>query len=140
MHVGYWSLVKQVAEALFALCQRLARMTQRVLGAQSFQFGPRPGGKDSHDCKPARSVPHRPLRQDREVTDNGSGSIKQGNPAIALDTPFLKDVVSREALSDLLGMMRGLAVQNCFAWSTGEGKVEVFHETSASPYGARPKS
>jgi len=74
------------------------------------------------------------------MADDGSGGIKQGNAAIALDTPLLEAGVGGEELADLFGMMRDLTVENCFARSTIERRLEVFHETSASPHGTRPKA
>jgi len=73
------------------------------------------------------------------VADDGSARIKQGNAAVALDAPLLKSGVSGEELTDPLGMMRGLAVQNCLARSTIEGNLEVIHETSTSPHCASPE-
>src|SRR5208282_3639925 len=130
MHVSYGSLVEQVAKAFLALHQRLVHPAKCILGPQAFQLGPRSRGEDSHDRKSARSVPHRPLGQDRQVADDGSRRTEQGNAAIALHTPMPKGGVTREELADLFGMMRDLAVQNCFARSTIEGRLEVFHETS----------
>ena len=139
MHVRYRRLVEQVAKALFALYQRLVRTAQCILDAQAFQFGESSGGKDSHDRKSARSVQHRPLGQDRKVADDHSGRIKQGNAAIALNAPPFETGVGGEELADPFGMIRGLAVQDCFAGSTIERGFEVFHETSAAPERARAK-
>src|SRR5260370_40742314 len=114
-------------------------MAQRILGAQTLQFGARSRRKYSHDRESARPIPHWLLGQDSEVADDGSAGIKQGNAAVALDAPLLKSAVSGEELTDPLGMMRGLAVQNCLARSTIEGNLEVIHETSTSPHRARPE-
>ncbi len=114
-------------------------MAQRILGLKTFQLGARSGSKDSHDRESARSVPHRPLGQDRQVADNGVGRIEQRNAAIALDTPPFKTGVGGEELADTFGMISGLAVQDCFARSPVEGDFEVFLEASASPDGTRPK-
>ena len=66
------------------------------------------------------------------MADDRSGRIKQRNAAIALNAPLFKTGVSGEELADPIGMMRVLAVQDCFAWSTVERGFEVFLETSAS--------
>src|ERR1700722_1357671 len=114
-------------------------MAQPILGAQTLQFGARSRRKYSHDRESARSIPHWLLGQYREVADDGPARIKKGNATVALDAPLLKSGVSGEELTDPFGMMRGLAVQNCFARSTIEGNLEVVHEASTSPYGTRPK-
>src|SRR5215469_6355491 len=105
----------------------------------SLQFRACSGRKDSHDRKPAGAVPHWPLRQNRQMTNDRSRPIKQGNAEIALDPPLVKAGVVGKELADLFRMIRELAVQDCFAGSTCERELEVVHETSASPNGSRPK-
>ena len=74
------------------------------------------------------------------MADDGSGRIEQRNAAIALNAPSSKTGVSGEELADPFRMMRGLAVQDCVAWSASEGGFEVLQKVSASPHGARPKA
>jgi len=52
------------------------------------------------------------------VADYCSGRIDQRNAAIALDAPPFKPGVGGEELADPFRMMRGIAVQDCFARST----------------------
>src|SRR5215469_4601016 len=73
------------------------------------------------------------------MTNDRSRRIKQGNAAIALNPPLVKAGVVGKDLADLFRMIRELAVQDCFAGSTCERKLEVVHETPASPNGSRPK-
>ena len=74
------------------------------------------------------------------MADDGSGRIKQGNPAIALDAPLLEAGVRREELADPFGMMRGPCRSETASHGVPvEGSLEVFNEFSASPHRMRSK-
>ena len=141
MNVGYRSLVEQVAEALFALYQRLVRTAQpRILGPQAFQIR-RGSGEQRFSWSQAREG--RPALAARTGSPNGQRPFltNQARERRNSSRPphCLRPVSSGKSWQDLFGMIRGLAVQDCFARSTVERDLEVVHETSASPNRTRPK-
>ena len=68
------------------------------------------------------------------------GRIQQWNATVALHAPFAeKRWVGGEKLAKAFRTMRELSIQDRLTRSAGERDLEIFHETPASPNGARSK-
>ena len=69
-----------------------------------------------------------------------SDKSTQRHPAVALRRPVCQPLVFREELTQLLWVMRCVAVQHCLAGRSRQRKVEILKELSATPHRSRAET